>query len=290
MPLKSKTGKSHHVARKKEKRSKHFMKVYAPYIPLLLIVGTTIGIVSSNGFASFNGKVKSYAVNTTDVGLLESTNKARQEAGLPALAFDARLDEAAQAKANDMSARNYWSHNTPDGSEPWIFVDATGYQYRKAAENLAYGFEDSDSAVNGWLNSPGHRANMLDANVSEVGFGIAQSSNYQNNGPETVIVAMYAKPAEAGTLPATVTTTTAEPKNVSYVQSVTGGKAPWSSFIAGLLLGSIAMYLTIKHLAGLRRALRTSERFVVAHPLFDITLVALLALTAIVSQTVGTIQ
>lgn len=291
MPLKAKTGKTHHVAHKKEKRTKHFMKVYAPYIPLLLIVGTGIALASSNEVRTFNGNVQSYATDTTDTGLLEATNKQREKDGLNGLSLNASLDQAAQAKAEDMSTRNYWSHNTPDGKEPWVFIDATDYRYQKAAENLAYGFDTSTSTVNGWMNSPGHRANMMDSNVQEVGFGIVNNPNYRGDGPETIVVAMYAKPVTStSTLPSTITTATAEPKPVTYIQSLTGGHAPWSSFVAGLTLGSIAMYLVVKHAARLRRTLRQGERFVVTHPLFDVTLVALLALTAIISQTAGSIH
>ncbi len=294
MPLKEKTRKSHHVAHKKEKRTHHFMKVYAPYIPLLLIIGCGIFISGNSEFKRFNGSVKSYATNTTDVGLLEATNKQRLAQGLQPLKLNPQLEEAAQVKAQDMGAKNYWSHVTPEGNQPWSFIDEANYSYRKAAENLAYGFTTSESTVTGWMNSPSHRENVLDPVLQEVGFGIINVPNYQDHGPETIVVAMYGQPAvvaSASTAPLTVATATTptQPQNISYIQSVTNGKASWSGFAVGIAIGAILMYLLIKHARVIRRTIRTSERFVVRHPLFDITLVALAVLGAMLSQTIGSI-
>lgn len=293
MPVKTKHRKAHHVAHKKEKRSKHFLKVYAPYIPLLLIVASGIFLSNHSEIKSFNGRVMGYAVNTSDDGLLDATNQQRMAQGLKPLKYTVKLDAAAQEKANDMNARNYWSHNTPDGQQPWIFIDKVDYKYKKAAENLAYGFATSTTTVNGWMSSPGHRANILDPELEEVGFGIVNVENYQNSGPETIVVAMYAQPVEpsekSDPLPVISTSSPANPGSVNYLQSLTAGKAPWATFIIGLVIGSIAMYLTVKHARGLRRALRTSENFVIHHPVLDVTLVALLALLAMVSINVGNI-
>ncbi|MGI9028358.1 MAG: CAP domain-containing protein [Candidatus Saccharimonadales bacterium] len=292
MPLKTKPRQTHHVSHKKEKRTKHFMKVYAPYIPLLLIIGCGFFIYGHPEISGPSGSVESYATETSDENLLAATNKQRQGNGLKPLKFNASLDTAAQAKAQDMASRNYWAHVTPDGEQPWVFIASANYTYRKAAENLAYGFETSNATVNGWMNSPGHRANILDADLEEVGFGIINVPNYQDRGPETIVVAMYGQPAvqSAGiSQPVTPSVATAQPQDISYVQSVTAGKAPWSSFVIGLAIGSIIMYLTVKHARGVRRAWRTSENFVIQHPLFDITLVAFVALAAIASQTIGNV-
>jgi uncharacterized protein YkwD len=295
MPVKTKIRKTHHQSHKKERRSKHFLKVYAPYIPLLLIVLSGLMLSTQKELANLTGKVESYATNTTDQGLLDETNKVREAEGLKPLRFNRTLDTAAQAKASDMSLRDYWSHTSPDGLEPWAFVDLQNYKYAKAAENLAYGFITSESTVAGWMNSPGHRANILDPNLEEVGFGIINIPNYQNKGPETLVVAMYGQPAASASnsvpLPVDGSNEVAqtEPKNITYLQSVTDGKAPWSSFAVGIVMGSIIMYLGFKHAHALRRTIRQSERFVVRHPLFDVTLVALIALLAIASKNIGSI-
>ncbi|QQS18450.1 CAP domain-containing protein [Candidatus Saccharibacteria bacterium] len=133
--------------------------------------------------------------------LLSGTNSQRAASSLGALALNGVLGQAAQNKANDMVARDYWSHNTPDGQTPWTFITAVGYGYQAAGENLAYGFATASDTITGWMNSPGHRANILNTSFSEVGFGVANSANYQGGGPQTVVVAMYALPV-GGTPPA----------------------------------------------------------------------------------------
>src|SRR5690606_34410957 len=119
------------------------------------------------------------------------TNTQRTANGLTGLTLNGQLNAAAQAKADDMAARDYWSHNTPEGDAPWVFIVNAGYQYQTAGENLAYGFLNSTATVKGWMDSPGHRANILNGSYKEVGFGIANSANYQGTGPETIVVAMY---------------------------------------------------------------------------------------------------
>lgn len=173
-----------------QKRSKKFHTVYLPYLPLVISI---VASVFLSGWLPSRGTL-AYATNTSISGLLAATNTNRSANGQAALALNSQLNSAAQAKANDMVARDYWSHNTPDGQEPWVFVDNAGYKYLKAGENLAYGFSDSDSTVTGWMNSPSHRSNMLDSAFTEVGFGFANSADFNGSGPETVVVAMYGKP------------------------------------------------------------------------------------------------
>jgi|SRR5687767_3718344 len=84
---------------------------------------------------------------------------------------------------------NYWAHTAPDGTEPWYFFDMAGYRYIHAGENLAYGFADSAEMIDAWMNSAGHRANIL-GDYKEMGFGITNGSNYQN-GEYTVVAAFY---------------------------------------------------------------------------------------------------
>ncbi|MBA3758522.1 CAP domain-containing protein [Candidatus Saccharibacteria bacterium] len=192
--MKTKKASQHPHVRKRyghhQKRSKQFHHVYLPYLPLV------ISIIASVLLSGWSPKTATlaYATNVSQGGLLQSTNSERASNGQASLALNQQLNSAAQAKANDMVARNYWSHNTPDGQEPWVFVNNAGYKYLKAGENLAYGFNDSSSTVTGWMNSPTHKANMLDSAFSEVGFGFANSEAYNGSGPETVVVAMYGKP------------------------------------------------------------------------------------------------
>jgi hypothetical protein len=160
---------------------------------LMVLVGLLFGGARPLHPSTHRG-VLAYATDMSAGGLLSSTNTKRSENGVGSLKANSQLNSAAQAKANDMVARNYWSHNTPDGQTPWTFVQSAGYKYTKVGENLAYGFATSSDAVVGWMNSATHKANMLDGAFTEVGFGIANGSNYNASGEQTVVVAMYGQP------------------------------------------------------------------------------------------------
>ena len=190
---KKRTGQHH-------KPTKQYSKTYWPYLPLLLIVG--LGLVVSNLWGSSQKSVLGYATQMSAAALLDGTNAQRTANGQPALNLNSQLTQAAQTKANDMATRNYWSHNTPDGATPWAFIAQTGYGYQAAGENLAYGFDSSDAAVTGWMNSAEHRANILNGGFKDVGFGIANAADYQGEGPETIVVAMYGQPKAAPVVPA----------------------------------------------------------------------------------------
>lgn len=176
------------------KRGNHYVKVYAPYLPLLISIVASV-------FLSFwqphRGTTLAYATSMSRAGLLQATNARRSSNGVASLTQSAQLNTAAQNKANHMVAHNYWAHTSPDGQEPWAFIDAAGYSYAKAGENLAYGFATSVDAVTGWMNSPSHKANMLNSGFTQVGFGFSNSANFNGDGEQTVVVAMYAKPQVA---------------------------------------------------------------------------------------------
>jgi uncharacterized protein YkwD len=173
------------------KPTKHYSKTYWPYLPMLMIV--VAGIILNATWQTGKG-VLGYATSISASALLQETNIQRSQNGASALTLNSLLSSAAQAKANDMAARDYWSHTTPDGVQPWQFITNAGYSYSAAAENLAYGFDTSAYTVAGWMNSPGHRANLINTSYQEVGFGIANSASYQGEGEQTIVVAMYAKP------------------------------------------------------------------------------------------------
>ncbi len=306
---------------KPKKLSKKEHRHYLPYLPLLiLVVGTfALGLIQPLQ----NKGILAYATNVSVSGLLQSTNDKRTQNGVSNLQNNSALNAAAQAKANDMIAQNYWSHTTPDGRQPWIFMDSAGYKYQKAGENLAYGFATSSDTINGWMNSQTHKDNMLDSGFSEVGFGFANGENFNNSGEETVVVAMYGKPivlsasnesAPAPTPPPTkvsaapkpvdtpapepavpVTTDSkevVEPETVavSRVQTITKGQAPWALFVVGLITGLSVMLILVKHAAGIRHLIRDSERFVLHHPLLDSILVSFVLLGSFLSQTTGFIR
>lgn len=188
---------------KPKKVSRHdFEKVYWPYLPVLLVLILLFSIAAQSGMISATlknpvGRVLDYATSMSISQLLASTNTERSSDGIPKLSLNSKLTAAAQAKAEDMANRNYWSHNTPEGEAPWIFPANQNYDYQKLGENLAAGFTDAQSTVNGWMGSPGHKANMLDTAFTQVGFGFANNPDYTSagGGPMTIVVAFYGKPS-----------------------------------------------------------------------------------------------
>lgn len=148
-----------------------------------------------NVFSAHQMQVLGYAIdiNASDVSTI--SNQQRANAGLPALTVDSQLNNAALAKANDMFAKDYWAHNAPDGKTPWAFIKEAGYNYVTAGENLAMDFNTSNGVVSGWMGSPEHRANILNASYQDVGYAVV---NGVLQGEQTTLVV-----AEYGSKPAT---------------------------------------------------------------------------------------
>lgn len=105
--------------------------------------------------------------------LLRRVNRARRDAGVAPLDSDPRLAEAAQSRADDMAVRGYYGHETPDGVGFDQVVERSEYGYFALAENIARGHASAAEVVQGWMDSPGHRANLLNPAFTEVGFGFA---------------------------------------------------------------------------------------------------------------------
>ncbi|MFD9911058.1 CAP domain-containing protein [Streptomyces sp. NPDC059063] len=105
--------------------------------------------------------------------VLALTNGHRAAAGLHPLAPDPRLAAAAQAHSADMVARAFYAHTAPDGSEPWDRAAAAGSAHRRVGENIACGQRSPGEVVTGWMNSPGHRANILKPSFTHLGVGFA---------------------------------------------------------------------------------------------------------------------
>ncbi|MGW5618218.1 CAP domain-containing protein [Streptomyces sp. NPDC003877] len=109
----------------------------------------------------------------TAATVTDLTNRARAGAGLPPLAVDPVLTAAAQAHSADMVARAFYAHTAPDGSRPWDRAAAAGSTRRAIGENIACGQRSPADVVEGWMNSPGHRANILRPDFTHIGIGFA---------------------------------------------------------------------------------------------------------------------
>jgi uncharacterized protein YkwD len=91
----------------------------------------------------------------------------------PPLVLSRALDRAAQVHARDMARKDYFSHIAPDGSHPKDRVQREGYELRLTGENIAFGAESAEEVMAGWLASPGHCANIMDARFREFGVAVA---------------------------------------------------------------------------------------------------------------------
>jgi len=110
-------------------------------------------------------------------GVFSETNRHRAENGRPALGRDAALDAAAQAKLKDMFDRQYFAHESPTGEGPAQVITAAGYAYVTVGENLALGnFADDRELVQAWMDSPGHRANILEPKFTEIGIAVGRGT------------------------------------------------------------------------------------------------------------------
>ena len=104
--------------------------------------------------------------------ILELMNAKRSEAGLNPLTMDNTLVQVARYKSNNMIQNNFFDHTNPDGTKWTNWLQAIGYKYTTAGENIAYNTSDPVELFNQWWNSPGHRANMMNASYTKVGMGV----------------------------------------------------------------------------------------------------------------------
>ena len=171
---------------------------------------------------------KIIAFGTSELATL--SNQYRSNSGLPSLTTSTVLTNSAQAKANHMASNMYFAHDAPDGTSPWDFFAAQGYSYYSAGENLALSNQSASSVVDGWYNSPGHRANMLNSIFTEVGYGIAFVSSFTYNGTQYnnvyLVAAHYAQPTTASAPAPDPTPPAPEPEVVQSNETVSTATQP----------------------------------------------------------------
>lgn len=145
-------------------------------------------------------RVLGYAANIAPSEVIRLTNEKRVQNGLSPVIENSTLSSAALAKGQDMLAKGYWAHFAPDGTSPWSFFTKFGYHYKYAGENLARDFSSASGTVEGWMNSPTHRDNILNANYKEIGIGVVEGSLA---GTDTTIVVQFfgARSGTVATIP-----------------------------------------------------------------------------------------
>lgn len=117
-------------------------------------------------------------VSAFEQQVIDLTNQERAKHGLPALKLDEQLSKAARAKSVDMQTNKYFSHTSPTYGSPFEMMKQFGISYRGAGENIAMGQRTPQEVVNAWMNSSGHRANILNSNFTHIGVGHAANGNY----------------------------------------------------------------------------------------------------------------
>lgn len=105
-------------------------------------------------------------------------NQERAKNGLKPLTLSSKLSNVARAKSQDMHDKGYFSHTSPTYGSPFDMMRSFGISYRAAGENIAMGYGTPAAVMNGWMNSSGHRANILSANFTQIGVGYVADGHY----------------------------------------------------------------------------------------------------------------
>ncbi len=133
--------------------------------PALIYVGQKITIPEGAPLQSFEDEV------------IRLINLERTNRGIPALSKNWQLARVARYKSQDMIDKNYFSHTSPTYGSPFTMMQSFGLKFSAAAENIAYGQKTPQEVVNAWMNSSGHRANILSTSYTQTGVGAAKKAN-----------------------------------------------------------------------------------------------------------------
>lgn len=210
------------------------------------------------------------AVTFSSSEIIRLTNSQRNQNGLASLVENKKLDLAAEAKASDMFANNYWAHYSPQGKSPWNFITGVGYKYTYAGENLARDFDDANSVVAAWMNSPSHRSNMLETNFREIGVAVTDGKLGGREG--TLVVQMFgANPSSpvAEKVPETrnqkLETRNQVAGESSFVPANLGTKFGMAKFVSIGLIGFIFLLFAFEILVSFKMAHLKVQTSVFAH-------------------------
>lgn len=165
-----------------------------------------------------------------DQTIASLTNQQRASAGLAPLSWNAQLATSASLKVQDMCAKDYWAHTSPDGLTPWTFMQRAGYSYYTAGENLGKGFSTDSGLLSAWMNSPTHRANILNASYTEMGVANMTCSI---QGQTTIVVAAHYGSRSPVRAPASTATAKSAPKQ--YVRPIAQKPAPKPTSLAATI-------------------------------------------------------
>ncbi|WP_222854307.1 CAP domain-containing protein [Fodinicola acaciae] len=134
-------------------------------------------LAGATGAASLTAVAVSpaYAAVSYAQQVVDLTNQQRRSHGCGNLTVNAALTRSAQGHSADMAAHNYFAHNSQNGKTPGARITSAGYSWSRWAENIAAGYQTPAQVVNGWMNSSGHRANILNCKLRDIGVGYVYS-------------------------------------------------------------------------------------------------------------------
>jgi uncharacterized protein YkwD len=157
------------------------MKRLIPLLCSLLLAFAAFGADPSNEITAEN--------------VIRLMNHYRTTEGLSPLGADTRLTQAAGDRMRHMEEEAFWSHESPEGVTPFVWLRTRAYDFQSAGENLAAGFETARLLVESWMESPGHRANIMSTDFEDCGIAIIEGST---KGPATgkSIVVLFGKKRE----------------------------------------------------------------------------------------------
>ena len=135
--------------------------------PSVIYPGQTINIPSTDT-----------SVENYEKEVIRLVNEIRTQYGLKTLSEDWELSRVARYKSQDMHDRNYFSHTSPTYGSPFQMMKSFGISYRSAGENIAKGQRTPQAVVDAWMNSSGHRANILNSSYTKIGVGYVSDGNY----------------------------------------------------------------------------------------------------------------
>lgn len=118
------------------------------------------------------------SVAAYEAEVVRLVNEARVKNGLSELKQDWQLSRVARYKSQDMKDKNYFSHTSPTYGSPFQMMKSFGITYKTAGENIAKGYSTPEAVVNGWMNSSGHRANIMNSSFTHIGVGYVESGKY----------------------------------------------------------------------------------------------------------------
>lgn len=135
-------------------------------LALVAIVGTSLGCGESGLGPDFDPQVEAF---------IAAMNDHREYVGCEPLTWNRDVAEVAQAHSLDMLQRDFFAHTNPDGASPFDRLTAADIAYSRGAENIAWGYGSAEAVLAGWLDSPGHRANIENCSLTEHGVGLVET-------------------------------------------------------------------------------------------------------------------